>query len=73
MMDSQTPMSDMQTQGRQQSTRRRLFTIFGIVLASVNAIVQLAFIRHFPAWSIIIMALDVIVIYALTVHDSEFA
>jgi hypothetical protein len=53
--------------------RSRVGQILGIVLASVNAIVQLAYIRHFPAWSIIIMVVDVIVIYALTVHDSEFA
>jgi hypothetical protein len=53
--------------------RSRVGQILGIVLASLNAIVQLAYIRHFPAWSIIIMVVDVIVIYALTVHDSEFA
>ncbi|HMC07525.1 MAG TPA: hypothetical protein VKG89_09050 [Solirubrobacterales bacterium] len=53
--------------------RSRVGQVLGIALASLNAIVQLAYLRHFPAWSIIIMAVDVIVIYALTIHDSEFA
>ena len=47
--------------------------IFGICLAGINAFVHLLFIRHFPAWSLVIMTVDVAIIYALTVHDEEFA
>jgi hypothetical protein len=39
---------------------------FGIGVASINAIGQLAFLAAFPAWSFIIIAIDVVVIYALT-------
>lgn len=42
-----------------------------VVLASLNFIAQFAFIGTYPLWSIIIMILDLIVIYALTVHGSE--
>jgi hypothetical protein len=44
----------------------------GIVLAALNAIVMLAYLDHHPAWAIIIIFLDGVIIYALTVHDSEF-
>jgi hypothetical protein len=43
--------------------------VFGIALMAFNAIGQLAFLRAFPAWSFIIIALDVFVIYALTMYD----
>jgi hypothetical protein len=39
-----------------------------IVLAGLSAIVNLGFLSAYPAWSTIVIALDVIVIYALTVH-----
>lgn len=44
----------------------------GIVLAALNAIVMLAYLDHHPAWAIIIIFVDGLIIYALTVHDSEF-
>jgi hypothetical protein len=34
-----------------------------IILAGVNAVSQLAFVAHFPAWSLAIVALDVLAIY----------
>ncbi len=46
--------------------------IFGLCLAGLNAFAHLLFIRHYPAWSIIIMSIDVVIIYFLTVHDAEF-
>jgi hypothetical protein len=46
--------------------------IAGIFLASFAAIVQLAFIAAFPAWSIIVIAICGVIIYALTVHADEF-
>jgi hypothetical protein len=39
-----------------------------IVLAGLSAIVNLGFLSAYPIWSTIVIALDVIVIYALTVH-----
>ena len=43
----------------------------GVVLASVSAILNFVFIAAFPVWSLIIIALDVFVIYALTAHGGE--
>ncbi len=39
-----------------------------IVLAGLSAIVNLGFLNAYPIWSSIVIAFDVIVIYALTVH-----
>jgi hypothetical protein len=43
----------------------------GVVLAGVNALVALAFIEAAPLWGVIVVTLDVLVIYALTVHGRE--
>ena len=45
----------------------------GIFLVVVHALVNLAFLAAFPAWSVIAIALDVLVIYALAVHGREAA
>jgi hypothetical protein len=45
--------------------------ILTIVLASLSAIVNLAFIAAYPVWGILIIAFDVIVIYAAAVHGNE--
>lgn len=45
--------------------------VIGIVLAVLSAIVNLGFLAAYPVWSTIIIALDVIVIYALAVHGGE--
>lgn len=45
--------------------------ILGVFFASVSAIFNLAFIAAYPVWSIIIIAFDVFVIYALAVHGGE--
>jgi hypothetical protein len=42
--------------------------LLGIVLAGVNAMVALLSIGAYPIWSIAILVLDGVVIYALTVH-----
>jgi hypothetical protein len=39
-----------------------------IVLAGLSAIVNLGFLSAYPVWSTIVIALDVIIIYALTVR-----
>lgn len=45
--------------------------IIGIALAVISAIVNLAFIAAYPVWGILIIALDIVVIYALAVHGRE--
>jgi hypothetical protein len=42
-----------------------------VVLAVLNAIVQLTFIGVYPFWSIIVIALCVMVIWAIVVHGNE--
>jgi hypothetical protein len=43
----------------------------GVVLAGLSALVNLAFIEAYPIWSVIVITVDVLVIYALTVHGGE--
>jgi hypothetical protein len=43
----------------------------GVVLAAVNAVVALLFIEAAPVWGILLITVDVLVIYALTVHGRE--
>jgi hypothetical protein len=45
--------------------------VVAIVVAVLSAIVNLAFISAYPVWSTIIIALDVIVIYAIIVHGGD--
>jgi hypothetical protein len=40
----------------------------GVVLAGINAVVALAFSTAAPVWAVIVIIIDVLVIYALTVH-----
>ena len=47
--------------------------VAGVVVAGVQAILQLGFLAAYPVWSILIIALDVVVIYALIVHGREMA
>lgn len=46
--------------------------VVAAIIAGVSAIVHLAFIPAYPFWSIIIILLDIIVIYAITAHGDEF-
>lgn len=43
----------------------------GTVAALVSAIVSMTFVAAYPVWSLLVIALDVVVILALTVHGSE--
>ena len=43
----------------------------GVGIAVLSAVVNLAFISAYPIWSTIVIALDVIVIYAIVVHGRE--
>src|SRR4051794_3249849 len=43
----------------------------GIVAAGFNAFTQMAALAHYPAWSITIMVVDVLIIYAFAVQGLE--
>jgi hypothetical protein len=43
----------------------------GVVIAFLSALVNLAFISAYPVWSVMVIVLDVIVIYAIIVHGRE--
>ena len=45
--------------------------ITGVIVCGLNAIVQLTFLSAYPVWGVIIIALDVVVIYALIAHGDE--
>lgn len=45
--------------------------VVAVVLAMLSALVNIAFLAAYPVWSLMMIALDVIVILALTVHGSE--
>jgi hypothetical protein len=45
--------------------------VLGIVIAVVSALVNIAFLSAYPIWSTIVIAIDVLVIYALAAHGRE--
>ena len=45
--------------------------IVGVVMAGINAVVALVFIEAAPVWGIVLITIDILVIYALTVHGRE--
>jgi hypothetical protein len=45
--------------------------VVGVIVALLSAILNVAFLGAYPIWSLIMIALDVVVILALTVHGSE--
>lgn len=47
--------------------------VIAIILVALNAISQIALLGVQPWWSLIVIALDVLVIYALTVHGKELS
>lgn len=47
--------------------------VVGITLASLSAIANFFFIPYYPIWSIVIIALDVAVIWALSVYGRREA
>ena len=52
-------------------TGNLLARIVGVMLAGLNAVVALLFIEAAPVWGILLITIDVLVIYALTVHGRE--
>jgi hypothetical protein len=45
--------------------------VAGVVLAVISALVNIAFLAAYPLWSMLMIALDVLVIYALVAHGKE--
>ncbi len=45
--------------------------VIGVIVAMVSAIVNLGFLAAFPLWAVMMIALDVIIIYAITAHGGE--
>jgi hypothetical protein len=45
----------------------------GVILATLSAIANFAFIPYQPVWSITLIAVNVFVIWALTVHGRDIA
>jgi hypothetical protein len=45
--------------------------IVGVLMALVSAIVNIAFLPAYPVWSTIMIALDILIIWAITVHGAE--
>lgn len=45
--------------------------VTGVILAVISALVNLAFLAAFPLWATLIIAIDVLVIYALVAHGEE--
>lgn len=45
----------------------------GIVLAGLSAIVHFMFLPYYPVWSLLVIALDIVVIWALTVYSRQAA
>ena len=46
--------------------------VLGIFMASLNLVAQLFFLPAFPIWSVIIMVIDGMVIYGLTVYGTAY-
>jgi hypothetical protein len=45
--------------------------VLGIVIAVVSALANIAFLSAYPVWSTIVIAVDVLVVYALAMHGAE--
>jgi hypothetical protein len=50
---------------------RRWARLTAAGLAAVSALVNFAFLPAYPVWSLIAITLDLLVVYALTVHGGE--
>jgi hypothetical protein len=52
--------------------RNAVARIMGIAIATIGALVHLAFHQGNPGWAFTLLAIDVLIIYVLTVHGDEF-
>ena len=47
--------------------------IIGVVIAGASMLVNVAWIPYYPIWSLLIIVVDLLIIYALIVHGDELA
>ena len=47
--------------------------VVGIALVALNLIAQFSWTTLYPFWALIVIAIDVLIIYALVVHGRELA
>jgi len=47
--------------------------VLGIAIAVASAIINMGFMAAYPVWSFIIIAMNILIIYALAVHGHEMA
>lgn len=47
--------------------------ILGIIGAALNALAQMTFMSVYPEWSWLVLIIDALIIYGLTVHGDEVA
>ena len=47
--------------------------IVGVMVALISAIISFAFVPYYPVWSLIIVGVDIVVIWALTVHGRDIS
>jgi hypothetical protein len=45
----------------------------GVIVAFASALANFAWLPYSPVWSVVVITIDVLVIYALTVHGRELA
>jgi hypothetical protein len=45
--------------------------VFGVVLAFLSSLTNLVFLAAFPVWSVLIIAFNMVAIYAITAHGTE--
>ncbi|MGY1725703.1 hypothetical protein ACI79J_01900 [Geodermatophilus sp. SYSU D01062] len=51
----------------------RVARVVAVALAGLSALVHVLFLPAYPFWSVLVIAFDVVVIYAVTVHGREVA
>ena len=50
---------------------QRWARVVAVALACLSAVANMAFVAAYPWWAVTIIVLDVVVIYAVTVHGAE--
>ena len=59
--------------GASLASGHMLGRVLGVIVATLSAIANVAFLAAYPVWSVVMIAVDIIVIYAIVVHGREFA
>ena len=45
--------------------------VLGVLIVMISAVVNIGFLAAYPIWSALMIAVDILIIWALTVHGSE--